>query len=398
MAEEPVSVSCGGKIRSAASCGRLFGTDVPCRGGLSAGSGTLIGITAKLRCAHGKEEDSFCFSGVLCDRSADGRPETRFPGLLCGRCRAGFRRRMAGRRVARADARQHRRRVCHRTAAAADPCVAVGAAARENMAAGADRLFRVSRNRHGGHLRCRCRVIPALGLPPRCDDPDLPYRPRGGYGERRFLARGAPDPAGRRLRGAHGLGLPPRLPPVRRGAAPPACGAAVEPCPAAARRVRFPRHPRRAGGFGRQCVEGLFQCEHVSESCGDQPGLFVPHEPRRSYRLCRRIPLLRRGRTRGTVCPLAREQPFRRRSRAGADDPAPQCRGGYSRKFRPYGHGCRCRRSARHAQHAAPEGRRHLVRKFLRQLVPHRPGRGGYPERIPCPDPHVDHEAPGQEP
>lgn len=25
-------------------------------------------------------------------------------------------------------------------------------------------------------------------------------------------------------------------------------------------------------------------------------------------------------------------------------------------------------------------------------------GRGGYPERIPCPDPHVDHEAPGQEP
>lgn len=29
------------------------------------------------------------------------------------------------------------------------------------------------------------------GLPPRCDDPDLPYRPRGGYGERRFLARGA---------------------------------------------------------------------------------------------------------------------------------------------------------------------------------------------------------------
>ena len=42
------------------------------------------------------------------------------------------------------------------------------------------------------------------------------------------------------------------------GAAPPACGAAVEPCPAAARRVRFPRHPRRAGGFGRQCVKGLF--------------------------------------------------------------------------------------------------------------------------------------------
>ena len=121
---------------------------------------------------------------------------------------------MAGRRVARADARQHRRRVCHRTAAVAGPCVAVGAAARENMAAGADRLFRVGRNRHGGHLRRRCRVIPALGLPPRCDDPDLPYRPRGGYGERRFLARGAPDPAGRRLRGAHGLGLPPRLPPV----------------------------------------------------------------------------------------------------------------------------------------------------------------------------------------
>ena len=173
------------------------------------------------------------------------------------------------------------------------------------VSAGADRLFRVSRNRHGGHLRCRCRVIPALGLPPRCDDPDLPYRPRGGYGERRFLARGAPDPAGRRLRGAHGLGLPPRLPPVRRGAAPPACGAAVEPCPAAARRVRFPRHPRWAGGFGRQCVKGLFQCEHVSEPCGDQPGLFVPHEPRRPYRLCRRIPLLRRGRTRGTVCPLA---------------------------------------------------------------------------------------------
>lgn len=85
-------------------------------------------------------------------------------------------------------------------------------------------------------------------------------------------------------------------------------------------------------------------------------------------------PLLRRGRTRGTVCPLARERPFRRCSRAGADDLAPQCRGGYSRKFRPYGHGCRCRRSARHAQHAAPEGRRHLVRKFLRQLVPHRPG------------------------
>ena len=187
---------------------------------------------------------------------------------------------MAGRRVARADARQHRRRVCHRTAAVVGPCVAVGAVARENMAAGADRLFRVSRNRHGGHLRRRCRVIPALGLPPRCDDPDLPYRPRGGYGERRFLARGAPDPAGRRLRGAHGLGLPPRLPPVRRGAAPPACGAAVEPCPAAARRVRFPRHPRRAGGFGRQCVKGLFQCEHVSEPCGDQPGLFVPHEPR----------------------------------------------------------------------------------------------------------------------
>lgn len=206
MAEEPVSVSCGGKIRSAASCGRLFGTDVPCRGGLSAGSGTLIGITAKLRCAHGKEEDSFCFSGVLCDRSADGRPETRFPGLLCGRCRAGFRRRMAGRRVARADARQHRRRVCHRTAAAADPCVAVGAAARENMAAGADRLFRVGRNRHGGHLRRRCRVIPALGLPPRCNDPDLPYRPPGSHGERRFLAWGAPDPAGRRIRGTYGLG------------------------------------------------------------------------------------------------------------------------------------------------------------------------------------------------
>lgn len=37
----------------------------------------------------------------------------------------------------------------------------------------------------------------------------------------------------------------------------------------------------RAGGFCRQCVKGLFQCEHVSEPCGDQPGLFVPYEPRR---------------------------------------------------------------------------------------------------------------------
>lgn len=51
-----------------------------------------------------------------------------------------------------------------------------------------------------------------------------------------------------------------------------------------------------------------------------------------------------------------------------------------------------------HAQHAAAEGRGHLVREFLRQLVPHGPRRGGDPERFPGADAHVGHETPGQEP
>ena len=47
------------------------------------------------------------------------------------------------------------------------------------------------------------------------------------------------------------------------------------------------------GGIGRQCLESLFQLEHVPESCGDKSRLFVSDDARRPYRLCFGIPFLR---------------------------------------------------------------------------------------------------------
>lgn len=142
-----------------------------------------------LFCSYGKEETGFCFRGVLRDRPADGGAETRFSGLLCRGCGAGFRGGVARRGVARLDARQHRRGICCRPAAAADARVALGAVSRTDMAARAERLLRADRRPDGRDLRRGRRTVPALGIPARFDGPDLPCRSEGGHGERRFLAR-----------------------------------------------------------------------------------------------------------------------------------------------------------------------------------------------------------------
>ena len=110
--------SSGGLFRRTISRIERFRTGFP-GGGISLGRGIAVAVCAAascpaaeryrsrricaLFCSYGKEETGFCFRGVLRDRPADGGAETRFSGLLCRGCGAGFRGGVARRGVARPD-------------------------------------------------------------------------------------------------------------------------------------------------------------------------------------------------------------------------------------------------------------------------------------------------------
>ncbi len=316
--------------------------------------------------------------------------EARFSGLLR---RRSLDRRVVRRPRPRPAARPDGRGLRHRAAAAADVADALGPHPRPRGAPPAERLFRRRLARRLAPLRRRSGPLRILGIPPRLDGADLPLRPERGRGEHRSLDGGAADALFRRFGRREDRPLPPRRAALRRRTARAPRRRHRQPRNGAAGGARLSGRARRHRPLGGQRLKGLLLAHPLSEPRRHEPRLLVPLDDRQAGAFRRPVPFLRRGRTGRALRGRAR-QPSRQRPRGAPADDRPSERGRHrAGELRPRRHGGRGGGAPRHAAAATAPSRGALLRKFLRQLLPHRPRAGLDLERLPRPDAHVAHEA-----
>ena len=259
----------------------------------------------------------------------------------------------------RTETRPDRRRIYHRTAAPSR--TGRHLAPRTVEPQRVEDLFSVYRSRRGRRIRRQPRPLRILGLPARQFRIAISRFAQRGDGER----HGGTAPAATAGRSGglrrHGVVLP-RPAAVFRGKTPSGASGVEHAGLAVARRGALPADSRRRVGSHGQCFEGLFQRQHVSESCGGQSALFFPLDLIGRRQGALRIRVFPRDGACGDLRTAARRSSGIDRSGYAAAYPPAEYRAVSGREFRTVDGRRERRRRTRSAQFSAVESRRGLFR------------------------------------